>query len=70
LGKKNFSRQKKARPGELNLDWDTSGPSFFTYFEAMERGFNLEAEIPPDVIRVETEHIIARRMEPPVTQSN
>jgi hypothetical protein len=54
----------------LNLDWDTSGPSFFTHFEAMERGFNLEAEIPPDVIRVETEHIIARRMEPPVTQSN
>jgi broad specificity phosphatase PhoE len=63
--------QKKARPGELNVDWDTSGPSFFTHFEAMERGFNLEAEIPPDVARVETERItIARRMEPPVTQSN
>ncbi|CAM6043869.1 unnamed protein product [Sphagnum compactum] len=62
--------QKNARPGELNVDWDTSGPSFFTHFEAMERGFDLEAEIPPDVVRVETERIIARRMEPPVAQSN
>ncbi len=61
-------RQKGARPGDLNPDWDTSGPSFFTHFDAMERGLNLE-EIPPDIVRVETESI-AGRIEPPVAQSN
>ncbi|CAM6071595.1 unnamed protein product [Sphagnum tenellum] len=60
--------QKGARPGDLNPDWDTSGPSFFTHFDAMERGLNLE-EIPPDIVRVETESI-AGRIEPPVAQSN
>jgi hypothetical protein len=34
----------------------------------MERGLNLE-EIPPDIVRVETESI-AGRIEPPVAQSN
>ncbi|CAK9225334.1 unnamed protein product [Sphagnum troendelagicum] len=45
--------QKRAQPGDLNPAWQTSGPSFFRHFDAMEQGIDLE-EIPPDIIRIET----------------
>jgi hypothetical protein len=31
-----------ARPGDLNPDWPTSGPSFFDYFENLEEGDGLK----------------------------
>ncbi|KAG6545687.1 hypothetical protein Mapa_012872 [Marchantia paleacea] len=42
--------QKLAKPGELNYDWLTSGSSFFTHFDDLEKGINVE-EIPPDIVR-------------------
>lgn len=31
-----------ARPGDLNPEWPTSGPSFFDYFENLEDGDGLK----------------------------
>ncbi|MCO5585609.1 hypothetical protein L7F22_039544 [Adiantum nelumboides] len=39
--------QKDAMIGDLNYDWITSGPSFFTHFDLNDKG----ATIPPDIIR-------------------
>jgi hypothetical protein len=62
-------RQKRAQPGDLNPAWQTSGPSFFRHFDAMEQGIDLE-EIPPDIIRIETLESSTEIMEPPLAQSN
>jgi hypothetical protein len=61
--------QKRAQPGDLNPAWQTSGPSFFRHFDAMEQGIDLE-EIPPDIIRIETLESSTEIMEPPLAQSN
>eukprot|EP01018_Ginkgo_biloba_P020183 Gb_23077 [translate_table: standard] len=47
--------QKTARPGELNYDWMTSGPSFFTHFDRKNLGLDA-CQIPPDVVRNQADH--------------
>ncbi|MCO5571254.1 hypothetical protein L7F22_024991 [Adiantum nelumboides] len=42
--------QKDAMIGDLNYDWITSGPSFFTHFDLNDKG----ATIPPDIIRTKS----------------
>ena len=37
-----FGRQVNARPGDLNCEWPTSGPSFFDYFENLQEGEGLK----------------------------
>lgn len=43
-------RQKIARPGELNNNWDSVEPSFFQHFDAAAKGLDL-GTIPDDIIR-------------------
>ncbi|XP_057832794.2 phosphoglycerate mutase-like protein AT74H isoform X2 [Cryptomeria japonica] len=49
------SWQKTARPGELNYDWMTSGPSFFTHFDENCCGGD-SCRVPPDISQVHTDH--------------
>lgn len=45
-----WHRQKIARPGELNNNWDTAERPFFTHFDAAAKGLDLGA-IPDDIVR-------------------